>query len=90
MIPMSSVNSVNFENINRTETDVRSNGVGTGKLSFDEKKIKELQNSLSVNLTMLAKKRAVAYGSIFTSNMLDKTSFKAKVGQIFENIKLKF
>lgn len=87
---MSSVNSVNFENINRTETDVCSNGVGTGKLSFDEKKIKELQNSLSVNLTMLAKKRAVAYGSIFTSNMWDKTSFKTKVGQIFENIKLKF
>ena len=87
---MSSVNSVNLGNINRTETDVRSNGVGTEKLSFDEEKIKKLQNSLSVNLTMLAKKRAVAYGSIFTSNMLDKTSFKAKVGQIFENIKLKF
>ena len=87
---MSSVNSVNLGNINRTETDVRSNGVGTEKPPFDEKKIKKLQNSLSVNLTMLAKKRAVAYGSIFTSNMLDKTSFKAKVGQIFENIKLKF
>ena len=87
---MSSVNSVNLGNVNRTETDVRSNGVETGKPSFDEKKIKELQNSLSVNLTMLSKKRAVAAGSVFTSNMAGKTSFGSKVKQFFENIKLKF
>ena len=86
---MSGVNNVSLEGINVEMTDF-SNGVKTGKPSFDEKKIKQLQSSLSVNLTMLAKKRAVAYGSIFTSNMFDKTSFGSKVKQLFENIKLKF
>jgi len=91
MISMYPVNSaVDLGNVNHTELGVGSNGVKTGKASFNEKKIKQLQSSLSVNLTMLAKKRAVAYGSIFTSNMFDKTSFGSKVKQLFENIKLKF
>ena len=53
-------------------------------------KINVTKTSLLHNMEKLAKKRAVAAGSIFTSNMFAKTSFKAKVGQIWENIKLKF
>ena len=72
----------------------QSSNINQTSQSFDwSKKLETIdatKTSLLHNTEKLAKKRAVAAGSIFTSNMFDKTSFKTKVGQIFENIKLKF
>lgn len=71
----------------------QSNNINQTNQSFDwgEKlnAINATKASLLHNTAKLAKKRAVAAGSIFTSDMAGKTSFKDKVGQIWENIKLK-
>ena len=86
---MSGVNNVSLGGINVEMTDF-SNGVKTGKASFDEKKIQELQKTLGVNLGMLPKKHAVANGTVFSANIAGNMSFGSKVKQFFENIKLKF
>ena len=72
----------------------QSSNINQTNQSFDwgEKldAINATKKSLLHNTEKLVKKRAVIAGSIFTSNMFDKTSFKSKVGQIWENITLKF
>ena len=86
---MSGVNNVSLEGTNVEMTDF-SNGVKTGKASFNEKKIQELQKTLGVNLGMLPKKHAVAKGTVFSANIAGNMSFGSKVKQFFQNIKLKF
>ena len=91
---MFGVCSVNFGNINSIEKNVPQNGPKPTQSNFDWGKKLETINSIKASLLhnteKLKDKRTVAAGSIFTANMSQRTTLKAKVEQIFENIKLKF
>ena len=91
---MSQVGSVNTPVLTDISSVGGSSNINQTEQSFNWKeKISTIyanKDLLLQNIQNIPKQRKVLLNGVFKANMEDKTSLGAKIGQIFENIKLKF